>query len=48
MGFTERTVGETDQKKKEVIQGVADKGSGKRLRAAEDERLIPLLTGRRS
>ena len=48
MGFTERAVGETDQKKKEVIQGVADKESGKRLRAAEGERLFPLLTGRSS
>ena len=46
MGFTEREVGETDQKKKEVLQVVADKESGKRLRVAEDERLFPLLTGR--
>ena len=56
MHFTERTVGETDQKQKEVLQGVADKESGKRLRVAEDERLLsvederlfPLLTGRSS
>ena len=56
MDFTERTVGETDQKKKEVLQGVTDKESGKRLRVAEDERLFPLederlfllLTGRSS
>ena len=48
MGFTEQAVGETDHKKKEVIQGVADKESGKRLRVVEDGRLFPLLTGRSS